>query len=67
MKFNSYKNLVNASKEAHKKWRMIPAPQRGEIIREFGNELRNNKTELAKVITEEARKLLKQKEKSKRH
>ena len=57
MKFNSYENLVNTSKEAHKKWRMIPAPQRGEIIREFGNELRNNKTELAKVITKEARKI----------
>ena len=58
MKFNSYENLVNTSKEAHKKWRMIPAPQRGEIIREFGNELRNNKTELAKVITKEARKIV---------
>ena len=58
MKFNSYENLVNTSKEAHKKWRLIPAPQRGEIIREFGNELRNNKTELAKVITKEARKIV---------
>ena len=35
MKFNSYDELVNLSKEAQKKWRLIPAPKRGEIIREF--------------------------------
>ena len=58
MKFNSYDDLVNASHEAHKKWRLIPAPQRGEIIREFGNELRNQKSDLAKVITKEARKIV---------
>jgi acyl-CoA reductase-like NAD-dependent aldehyde dehydrogenase len=32
MKFNNYNDLVNASKEAQKKWRMVPAPQRGEMI-----------------------------------
>ena len=58
MKFNNYDDLVNASKEAHKKWRLVPAPQRGEIIREFGNELRNQKSSLAKVITKEARKIV---------
>ena len=46
------------SKEAHKKWRLIPAPKRGEIIREFGNELRNQKADLAQVITKEARKIV---------
>ena len=58
MKFNNYDDLVDASKEAHKKWRLVPAPQRGEIIREFGNELRNQKSSLAKVITREARKIV---------
>ena len=58
MKFNSYDELVNLSKEAQKKWRLIPAPKRGEIIREFGNELRNQKANLAKVITNEARKIV---------
>ena len=51
-------NLVKASKEAHRKWRLIPAPQRGDVIRQFGNELRNNKIELASVITTEARKIV---------
>ena len=58
MKFNNYDDLINASKEAHKKWRLVPAPQRGEIIRELGNELRNQKSSLAKVITKEARKIV---------
>ena len=58
MKFNSHDELVNLSKEAQKKWRLIPAPKRGEIIREFGNELRNQKANLAKVITKEARKII---------
>ena len=58
MEFSSYDDLVKASQEAHKKWRLMPAPQRGEIIREFGNELRNQKSELAKVITKEARKIV---------
>ena len=58
MEFSSYDDLVKASQEAHKKWRLIPAPQRGEIVREFGNELRNQKSELAKVITKEARKIV---------
>ena len=58
MKFNSHDELVNLSKEAQKKWRLIPAPKRGEIIRKFGNELRNQKANLAKVITKEARKII---------
>jgi aldehyde dehydrogenase (NAD+) len=58
MKFNSHDELVNTSKKAQKKWRLIPAPKRGEIIREFGNELRNQKANLAKVITKEARKIV---------
>ena len=58
MKYENYDDLVKASQKAHKKWRILPAPQRGEIIRQFGNELRNQKSELAKVITKEARKIV---------
>ena len=55
---NNYNDLVKASKEAHRKWRLVPAPQRGDIIRQFGNELRSEKNELAKIITTEARKIV---------
>ena len=58
MRYENYDDLVKASQKAHKKWRILPAPQRGEIIRQFGNELRNQKSELAKVITKEARKIV---------
>lgn len=58
MESDNYNDLIKASKEAHRKWRLVPAPQRGDIIRQFGNELRNEKNELAKIITTEARKII---------
>ena len=58
MESKNYAGLVKASKLAHEKWRLMPAPQRGEIIRNFGNEIRSQKVELAKTITEEARKIV---------
>ena len=58
MESDNYNDLVKASIEAHRKWRLVPAPQRGNIIRQFGNELRKEKNELAKIITAEARKIV---------
>ena len=58
MALNNHDALVAASKNAAEKWRQVPAPQRGEIIRQFGNELRIQKADLAKVITAEARKIV---------
>ena len=58
MESDNYNDLVQASKEAHRKWRLVPAPQRVDIIRQFGNDLRNEKNELAKIITTEARKII---------
>jgi aldehyde dehydrogenase (NAD+) len=58
MESDNYNDLIKASKEAHRKWRLVPAPQRGNIIRQFGNELRKEKNELAKIITTEARKIV---------
>jgi aldehyde dehydrogenase (NAD+) len=58
MESDNYNDLVKASIEAHRKWRLVPAPQRGDIIRQFGNELRKEKNELAKIITAEARKIV---------
>jgi aldehyde dehydrogenase (NAD+) len=39
-------------------WRKVPAPQRGELIRLFGEELRQSKDELAAQVTLEAGKIL---------
>ena len=57
MNNKEYEVLVNKSKEISLKWRTFPAPQRGELIRLFGEELRLQKVQLAQTITKEARKI----------
>ena len=54
---NTIDSIVKKSKEVSLKWRDIPAPQRGEFIRQFGEELRLQKEALAQTITKEARKI----------
>ena len=54
---SNFDKLVNQSNNISKKWMKIPAPQRGEYIRRYGEELRSRKEELAKIITNEARKI----------
>ena len=43
---------------AFSRWRDVPAPERGELIRVFGNVLRENRDRLADVITLESGKIL---------
>ena len=54
---NNFDSIVKTSKEVSLRWRSIPAPQRGEFIRQFGEELRLQKEALAQTITKEARKI----------
>ena len=54
---NNFDSIVKTSKEVSLRWRSIPAPQRGEFIRQFGEELRLQKEALAETITNEARKI----------
>ena len=53
----NYDEIVKRSEAVSIKWRSIPAPQRGEYIRKFGEQLRSQKDNLAKTITKEARKI----------
>ena len=57
MKNKNYETIVNKSKDISLRWRSVPAPQRGELIRQFGDQLRLQKESLAKTITKEARKI----------
>ena len=57
MNKENYDRLVKNSKDISNKWMKLPAPQRGEYKRLFGEELRNKKENLAKTITKEARKI----------
>ena len=40
---NEYNKVILSATEAFKVWRMMPAPKRGEVVRQFGDELRKNK------------------------
>lgn len=43
--------------EAFLQWRTVPAPRRGELVRLFGNALREHKDELARLVAIEAGKI----------
>src|SRR6056297_421255 len=52
-----YEQVVKASQEAFKEWRMMPAPQRGEIVRQIGLKLRKYKEPLGKLVSYEMGKI----------
>ncbi len=53
-----YERVVAETQEVFEKWRMLPAPQRGLIVREMGNALREYKDELGALVTLEMGKIL---------
>ena len=54
----SYNEIANQAAEAFNEWRMIPAPQRGEIVRQIGEELRLKKELLGRLVSYEMGKSL---------
>jgi aldehyde dehydrogenase (NAD+) len=48
-----YENVMSAATSAFKTWRIMPAPQRGEIVRQFGDKLRQRKEALGKLVSYE--------------
>ena len=53
-----YDEVVGRTDAAFAKWRAVPAPQRGEIVRQIGDELRRWKEPLGRLVTAECGKLL---------
>jgi aldehyde dehydrogenase (NAD+) len=49
---------IDGAQAAFLAWRTVPAPRRGELIRLFGEELRQNKEALGALVTLECGKLL---------
>ena len=45
-----YQKVMDAATAAFKTFRLMPAPQRGEIVRQFGDKLRKNKEALGKLM-----------------
>ncbi|MDD3459524.1 MAG: aldehyde dehydrogenase family protein [Weeksellaceae bacterium] len=48
-----YERVMTSAQEAFKIWRAVPAPKRGEIVRQFGNKLREYKADLGKLVSYE--------------
>ncbi len=49
----SYEQVVSTAQQAFKTWRTVPAPQRGEVVRQIGDKLREFKAPLGKLVSYE--------------
>jgi aldehyde dehydrogenase (NAD+) len=48
---DDYEQVVRAARKSFEAWRMMPAPQRGEIVRLLGEELRKHKEPLGRLVS----------------
>ena len=53
-----YEKTIKKAESAFEKWRTIPAPQRGEVVRQYGDALRKNKDALGRLVSYEMGKSL---------
>jgi aldehyde dehydrogenase (NAD+) len=53
-----YEHVLKTAHESFLEWRMTPAPLRGQIVREIGDELRRAKEPLGKLVTLEMGKIV---------
>ncbi|MFM7195651.1 MAG: aldehyde dehydrogenase family protein [Bacteroidota bacterium] len=54
----SFNKVLSVAGEAFTVWRKVPAPQRGEIVRQIGNSLREHKAALGALVSYEMGKSL---------
>jgi aldehyde dehydrogenase (NAD+) len=55
---NDYERVVTTAQEAFLTWRTIPAPRRGEIVRQMGDAFRTHKEGLGRLVSYEMGKSL---------
>ena len=53
-----YERTVCAAEKAFARWRLLPAPKRGEVVRQLGNALRVAKKDLGRLVSLENGKIL---------
>jgi aldehyde dehydrogenase (NAD+) len=53
-----YERMIGRAAAAFRHWRMVPAPRRGEIVRQIGLQLRNRKEDLGTLVSYEMGKSL---------
>ena len=55
---NEYESILQEALLAFQHWRLLPAPNRGDIVREIGEELRAEKAALGELVTLEVGKII---------
>ena len=50
--------VVDRAQAAFHQWRTVPAPKRGEVVRQLGNALRERKEDLGALVTLEMGKII---------
>ncbi|MBI3511101.1 MAG: aldehyde dehydrogenase family protein [Bacteroidetes bacterium] len=55
---DDYEKIISKASEAFLEWRNIPAPRRGEMVRQIGDQLRKYKEPLGKLVSYEMGKSL---------
>ncbi|MDX2149352.1 MAG: aldehyde dehydrogenase family protein [Bryobacteraceae bacterium] len=53
-----YDEVMYQAAQAFERWRLVPAPARGEVVRQIGEELRRHKDELGALVSLEIGKIL---------
>ena len=53
-----YEKIIQTASQAFKHWRSVPAPKRGEIVRQYGEKLRKYKQPLGELVSYEMGKSL---------
>uniref|UniRef100_UPI003982F802 aldehyde dehydrogenase family protein n=1 Tax=Daejeonella sp. TaxID=2805397 RepID=UPI003982F802 len=48
-----YNSVIETAENAFKTWRIWPSPKRGDVIRQFGDALREKKEDLGKLVSYE--------------
>jgi aldehyde dehydrogenase (NAD+) len=55
---DDYEEVMRRAADAFCDWRVLPAPKRGQIVREIGDELRKHKNDLGALVSLEMGKIL---------
>jgi aldehyde dehydrogenase (NAD+) len=55
---SDYQKIIDKASKTFVTWRMVPAPKRGEVVRQIGNEFRKYKKSLGKLVSFEMGKIL---------
>ncbi len=55
---DTYNAIIATAQQAFLQWRAVPAPKRGEVVRQVGEALRQHKDELGKLVSYEMGKSL---------